>query len=84
MAHCDPLLIFNLQKNILINDNGEACITDFGVARAVECSGFTTIAGSYRWMAPEFFDEISSLTTAVDVWAFAMTVLEVGHRLAPT
>jgi serine/threonine protein kinase len=38
----------------------------------------TAAAGTYRYMAPELFDdEITKTTKATDVWAFAMTAIEV-------
>jgi serine/threonine protein kinase len=70
-----------------VNDEGEACITDFGLARILEASGFTTksVGGTCRWMAYELIapsDEeeeevIPQVTVATDIWAFGMTVLEV-------
>ena len=66
-----------------MNDQHEASITDFGLSRILEVSGFTTksISGTYRWMAHELLapegDNIPKVTAASDVWAFAMTVLEV-------
>jgi serine/threonine protein kinase len=71
-----------------VNDDGEASIADFGLSRILETSGFTTksVAGTSRWMAyeliaPEEEDEDCppQLTTATDVWAFAMTVIEVSE-----
>jgi serine/threonine protein kinase len=32
----------NTQSNILVNDMGEAQLTDFGLSRVLEFSGFTT------------------------------------------
>ncbi|TDL16125.1 kinase-like protein [Rickenella mellea] len=79
-------------SNILINDDGEACLTDFGLARVLQSSGFTTktIAGTVRWMAmelvaPDVDDEKYSndddltipLTEPTDVWALGMTILEI-------
>jgi serine/threonine protein kinase len=74
------------QSNILVNDKNEASIADFGLSRILETSGFTTksIAGTSRWMACELIapeeedeDHPPELTKATDVWAFAMTVIEV-------
>jgi serine/threonine protein kinase len=72
------------QKNILINDEGKACITDFGLTRELEVPDFTTelVEGSTRWMAKELlsweYDGVPQLITeASDTWAFGMTVLEV-------
>jgi len=73
------------QFNILVNDEHKACISDFGLSRILEASGFTTtsVGGTYRWMAYELiayeFDGLSvpKITKATDTWAFGMTVVEV-------
>ncbi|KAF7968619.1 hypothetical protein HWV62_30013 [Athelia sp. TMB] len=72
-------------SNILINDEREASISDFGLSRLLQYTGFTTkvVGGTYRWMAFELVnpendeEEEPAITTATDVWAFAMTVLEI-------
>ena len=70
-----------------MNDKHEACIADFGLSRILEASGFTTksVGGTFRWMAHELLapegDSIPQVTAASDVWAFAMTVLEVRSRV---
>lgn len=66
--------------NILMNDRLEASLTDFGISRILEMSGFTTktMSVTWRYAAPELLDnEEPRVTAATDVWAFAMTVLEV-------
>lgn len=70
--------------NILVNDKNEASLTDFGLSRVQNISGFTTKTGSgtTRWQAYELLapcegDTIPRVTKATDVWAFAMTVVEV-------
>lgn len=69
-----------------MNDRCEASISDFGLSRILEVTGFTTksVGGTCRWMAQELIapadDEEEStprVTTESDVWAFAMTVIEV-------
>jgi serine/threonine protein kinase len=69
-----------------VNDNDEACISDFGLSRILEVTGFTTksVGGTCRWMAQELIapdedDEESTprVTMESDVWAFSMTVIEV-------
>lgn len=80
--------IHSSQANILVNDKLEASISDFGLARIPMQSGFTTKAagGTYRWLAHELVfpddddsdeEPVLQATTATDVWAFAMTILEV-------
>jgi len=69
--------------NILINDNLEASLSDFGLSRILEVSGFTTTtaSGTIRWLAYELLvaeeRPIPRVTKATDVWAFAMTVIEI-------
>jgi serine/threonine protein kinase len=82
---------------VLVNDNLEACLTDFGISRILQkASSFTAfdVPGSFeeittpttirewRWKARELMvpsdgNEQYISRGAVDVWAFAMTVIEV-------
>jgi len=72
--------------NILVNDEHKACIADFGLARILGETGFTTksIGGTCRWIAYELIDLsdeeeecVPQVTMESDVWAFGMTVLEI-------
>lgn len=78
------------QVNILINDAGHACLTDFGIAAVIydastlNTSTVGTISpGSTRWMAPEMLDPESAGISGIcamaesDVYAFAMVMWEV-------
>ena len=69
-----------------MNDEHKACIADFGLARILGETGFTTksIGGTCRWMACELVELseeeeecVPEVTMESDVWAFGMTVLEV-------
>ena len=78
-----------LQKNILIDDNGNARLTDFGLGCILQTSGYTrtTPSGTVRWMARELVATSETgeeqadpqPTMEADVWAFALTVIEVGY-----
>lgn len=78
--------------NILIDNAGNAVLADFGQSRILEVSGFTTstmtIAGTLRYMAPElmvpeYSDKTPAPTMASDVWAAAMTGLEILSSKVP-
>jgi len=76
--------------NILVNDKHEASLTDFGLSRIQNASGFTTktASGTVRWQAYEQMveqkkDMILRITKATDVWAFAMTVVEIITGCVP-
>jgi serine/threonine protein kinase len=61
-----------LQSNILIDDNGQALLTDFGLSNVIEevlesepsmrNTRFATslFAGSTRWMAPELIEALTN------------------------
>ena len=64
-----------------MSDEGQPLICDFGLARIVpgsaSLSNTTTVRGSVRWMAPEFFDSDDPVTehsAATDVWGFGATI----------
>ncbi|KAF9447734.1 kinase-like protein [Macrolepiota fuliginosa MF-IS2] len=78
--------------NILVNDGGRACITDFGLSfLRIDTTipygvGSTTALGglSSRWTAPELVhDENNRPTLKSDVWAFGCVCFEVLTSLLP-
>ncbi|KAG8893571.1 hypothetical protein FRB99_001872, partial [Tulasnella sp. 403] len=80
----DPIIIHGdiKARNVLINDDGEAMLCDFGLAKffGVASSGFTTSdqqKGTVRWMAPEQFQEDGKpvYTIESDVYAFGCLIL---------
>ncbi|KAH8108197.1 TKL/TKL-ccin protein kinase [Cristinia sonorae] len=82
--HSEKILHGNLKcTNILVTDEGEACISDFGMSKVVEdvteqsASAILTNSGSARWLAPELImTENHPFTLACDTYSFAMTMLE--------
>jgi serine/threonine protein kinase len=67
--------------NILVNAKGVPGLADFGLSRMLEDTSLwattaSTAPGSLRWMAPELLHgHESTVTTASDVYAYAMTCL---------
>ncbi|KAJ3572116.1 hypothetical protein NP233_g3310 [Leucocoprinus birnbaumii] len=73
-------------SNIMVTDCGEARLTDFGVAKMLSVSGYTTtsMGGTCRWMSPEILEEHDpSPTFSSDIWAFGMTILQVFTGKVP-
>ncbi|KAG8912627.1 hypothetical protein FRC00_004111, partial [Tulasnella sp. 408] len=78
-------------ENILINDSGEAALSDFGLSRILldlgESSGLTTSEtprGSLRYMAPELLEEERPrLNRKTDVYAFGGLILAVMSGKPP-
>ncbi|KAJ7141696.1 kinase-like domain-containing protein [Mycena crocata] len=72
-------------SNILVDDAGHACLTDFGLTVLSDATTTQTNngAGSVRWMAPETLDPSAYglqnhlPTTASDIYAFGCLCLEV-------
>ncbi|KZW03161.1 kinase-like protein [Exidia glandulosa HHB12029] len=76
--------------NVLVDDGGKACISDFGLSEVRQESetisqalkkGKTDgpVTGTMRWMSPERLRG-GSLDPKVDVYAFGMTCYEVRER----
>lgn len=74
-----------LQFNILVDAEGEAIISDFGIAKALDdvdqnARNYTVSNGpqtALRWMAPELSDGQYDLPA--DAYAWAMTTLQVRY-----
>lgn len=74
-----------IQLNILVDDFGRACITDFGLSSIgvgdtlLYLHGLTSVSAcSYRWTSPELLEEGARPTPASDIWAFGCVCYEVG------
>ncbi|KAF8576787.1 kinase-like protein, partial [Ramaria rubella] len=71
--------------NILVNDNGEAALADFGLSVVIAAAGdsatSTFTGGSVRWMAPEVLflspHDASPKTCASDTYSYGSVVLEI-------
>jgi serine/threonine protein kinase len=68
----EPIVVDShpLQSNILINDNMEASLTDFGLTQTLQESGFTTktVSGTFGYMAPEINDICESNPIMAQDW----------------
>ncbi|TBU21950.1 hypothetical protein BD311DRAFT_869668 [Dichomitus squalens] len=67
-------------SNVLVNDKHHCIISDFGQSEmkseAYRVSGLPLPHGTLRWQAPELMSAQSGLTQQIDVYAFAITVVE--------
>ncbi|CAD1808554.1 unnamed protein product [Candida parapsilosis] len=61
--------------NVLLTDNGEVKLADFGVASKVNSQHYTVV-GTPNWMAPETVLGGEGLCTASDVWSLGATIIE--------
>ncbi|KAG6332326.1 hypothetical protein ID866_6765, partial [Astraeus odoratus] len=82
LHECKPYPIFHGDLkgvNVLISQEGQALLTDFGLSHAVNSSLKITLntpcGGTLNWMAPELLDG-GVVSAQGDVWAFGMAALE--------
>lgn len=71
--------------NVLIDDNGNYAITDFGISAELGGSGGAAddSGGTYAYMAPERFAEGAAPMPESDIWAFGATLYELVAGDAP-
>ncbi|KAH9977150.1 kinase-like domain-containing protein [Lactifluus volemus] len=85
--HMHGIIHGDLQgSNILISEEGHACLGDFGSARVEE--GPIPEAPTYRgirWTAPELITDraYAPTTRATDVWSFGMLCIEIFTENVP-
>ncbi|KAF9444678.1 kinase-like protein [Macrolepiota fuliginosa MF-IS2] len=74
--------------NILINDSGRACITDFGLSTiwnemTVENMSVSDVRGqTWRYCSPELVNDAAP-SPVNDIWAFGMVCYEIMTRKRP-
>ncbi|KAJ3694290.1 hypothetical protein LUZ60_009770 [Juncus effusus] len=79
---CVPAILHRDVKadNVLLGDRYEACLADFGLARAADQTGTAAspppFAGSYGYIAPEY-GCMTKITTKSDVYSFGVILLEI-------
>ncbi|KAI8566731.1 hypothetical protein RHMOL_Rhmol02G0064800 [Rhododendron molle] len=78
--NCVPPIIHRdiSSKNVLLNSEMEACVSDFGTARFLkpDASNWTAVAGTYGYIAPELSSTMA-VTEKCDVFSFGVLTLEI-------
>jgi serine/threonine protein kinase len=80
---------FVSQSNVLIDDHGEALLSDFGFTRIrheLTRTGTRSAAGggTLRYLAPEVFSgEVPRANVATDIYSLALTIWELASSEPP-
>ncbi|XP_068669069.1 MDIS1-interacting receptor like kinase 2-like [Aristolochia californica] len=71
-------------KNILLNEEFKACVSDFGTSKFFKqnSSNWTAVAGTFGYLAPELAYS-GKVTAKCDVYSFGVVALEVIHGSHP-
>lgn len=70
-------------ENILLTENNEPKISDFGWASSLKkVNKRTTFCGTYEYMAPEIF-ESEKYDFTVDIWSLGILLYELYHNKTP-
>ncbi|QRV82292.1 fibroblast growth factor receptor 2 [Ceratobasidium sp. AG-Ba] len=71
--------------NVLIKDSGRAVISGFGHAKIIKDfqESFTGDNSEYRYMGPELMQDEAHITYGTDIYAWAMTALEILTDVPP-
>ncbi|KAJ1286482.1 hypothetical protein BS78_03G355300 [Paspalum vaginatum] len=82
---CSPAIIHRDIKshNILLDEDYEPKLADFGIAKLVEGSPLSCFAGTHGYMAPELAYSLKA-TEKSDVYSFGVVLLELLTGRSPT
>lgn len=73
-------------SNVLLTNDGEIKLTDFGLSRILESTFGKTNSylGAPGWMAPEIINtEIEGYDNRTDVWSLGILALELANGKSP-
>jgi len=80
-----PTILTPSQSNIVVDANGQARITDFGLATVTQSLDYIRSAAAEhfqgaQWIAPEILNDRGTYSKEADVFSFAMVTIEVRCR----
>ena len=69
-------------ENLLIDDEGNVKLCDFGWCVELNDKDRSTFCGTYEYMAPEIINE-SPYSSGIDIWSLGVLLYELIHGYSP-
>ena len=83
--HSKKILYRDLKtENVLMDEDGYLCLTDFGLAKLLEsCGTASDFCGTAEYMAPEVLSRDPQYSFPVDWWTLGILAYELHTSITP-